>query len=116
MNYLNNVGKGKKIKSPIIFQGGVSKNIGVKKAFEELIGEKIIVDDNGHLMGALGVAILAKRSNKRIKFNFDVSNQNFETNGNMCEKCPNNCEIIMVKKNNELIDFWGNRCERGRAC
>ena len=26
-NYLNNVGKGKKIKTPIIFQGGVSKNI-----------------------------------------------------------------------------------------
>ena len=29
LNYLNNVAKGKKIKEPIIFQGGVSKNIGV---------------------------------------------------------------------------------------
>ena len=26
-NYLNNVGKGKAIKAPIIFQGGVSKNV-----------------------------------------------------------------------------------------
>ena len=26
LNYLNNVGKGKKIRGPIIFQGGVSKN------------------------------------------------------------------------------------------
>ena len=26
INYLNNVGKGKKIKTPIVFQGGVSKN------------------------------------------------------------------------------------------
>jgi activator of 2-hydroxyglutaryl-CoA dehydratase len=54
MNYLNNVGKGKNIKPPIVFQGGVSKNIGVVKAFEEIVGEKIFVDENGHLMGALG--------------------------------------------------------------
>ena len=33
-NYLNNVGKGKKIKPPIVFQGGVSKNIGVVSSFE----------------------------------------------------------------------------------
>lgn len=33
-NYLNNVGKGKKIFSPIVFQGGVSKNEGVRAAFE----------------------------------------------------------------------------------
>ena len=31
-NYLNNVGKGKKIVSPVVFQGGVSKNIGVVEA------------------------------------------------------------------------------------
>ncbi len=33
LNYLNNVGKGKKIKGPIIFQGGVSKNKGVVHFF-----------------------------------------------------------------------------------
>ena len=31
INYLNNVCKGKKLKPPIMFQGGVSKNIGVVK-------------------------------------------------------------------------------------
>ena len=61
-NYLNNVGKGKKISAPIVFQGGVSKNVGVIKAFEEATGEKIIVDPNSHLMGALGVAILSKKA------------------------------------------------------
>ena len=71
-NYLNNVAKGKKIEGPIIFQGGVSKNIGVKKAFEDLLNEDIIVDDNGHLMGALGSAILAKKSGIKKKFNFKV--------------------------------------------
>lgn len=64
-NYLNNVGKGKKIKPPIVFQGGVSKNIGVIKAFKDVTGYDIITDNDGHLMGALGVAILAKKMNKK---------------------------------------------------
>ncbi|MDE6590488.1 MAG: acyl-CoA dehydratase activase, partial [Oscillospiraceae bacterium] len=55
-NYLNNVGKGKKIVSPVVFQGGVSKNKGVVAAFERTLNCPVIVDPNGHLMGALGVA------------------------------------------------------------
>lgn len=112
-NYLNNVGKGKKIKEPVIFQGGVSKNIGVKKAFEEEIGHEVIVDDNGHLMGALGVAILSKKKRIAKKFSFKIKEEDFETKGIECNKCPNHCEIICVKKNKELIDSWGNRCSNG---
>lgn len=112
-NYLNNVGKGKRIKAPIVFQGGVSKNIGVKKAFEELTGEEIIVDKNSHLMGALGVAIMAKKSGLEREFDFDIENILFETRGLECHRCSNNCEIICVCKNNKIIDAWGNRCDRG---
>ncbi len=112
-NYLNNVGKGKKIIEPIIFQGGVSKNIGVKKAFEEKTGYPVTVDENGHLMGALGVAILSMRSKKIKKFSFSIKEENFETKGIECNRCPNHCEIICVRKNKELIDSWGNRCENG---
>ena len=32
-NYLNNIGKGKEILPPIVFQGGVAANKGIKKAF-----------------------------------------------------------------------------------
>lgn len=113
-NYLNNVGKGKKILSPIIFQGGVSKNIGVKKAFEDLLGQNIIVDENGHLMGALGVAILAKNTEcEDIVFDFNITDMKFETKAIECNGCPNNCEIICVYKDDKLIDSWGNRCEKG---
>lgn len=112
-NYLNNVGKGKKIKGPVIFQGGVSKNIGVKKAFEEDLGMDVIVDENGHLMGALGVAILSKKKPLEKKFSFSILDDHFETKGIECNKCPNHCEIICVRKNKELIDAWGNRCENG---
>lgn len=114
-NYLNNVGKGKKIKPPIVFQGGVSKNIGVVKAFENACGEDIIVDPNSHLMGALGVAILAKKSNIKKNFSFDIENINFETKGINCRGCSNNCEIICVSKDKKIIDAWGNRCEKGEV-
>ncbi len=113
-NYLNNVGKGKKIIAPIVFQGGVSKNIGVVKAFEELTGENIYVDSNSHLMGALGSAILARNSKIEKEFDFNIENIKFETKGFNCHGCANQCEIICVKRNNQIIDAWGNRCEKGQ--
>ena len=111
-NYLNNVGKGKKIKPPIVFQGGVSKNIRVVKAFEKITGFKIYVDNNSHLTGALGVAILS-RAEEEIDFSFDIEDIIFETKGTECKGCSNNCEIIKVMRDNKIIDSWGNRCPRG---
>lgn len=112
-NYLNNVGKGKKIIPPIIFQGGVSKNVGVTKAFSDILKEEIIVDESGHLMGAFGIALLSKRNKEEINFSFDIIQTEFETKGIQCTKCPNNCEIVCIKKDNKLLDAWGNRCENG---
>ena len=114
-NYLNNVAKGKKIYSPIIFQGGVSKNIGVKKAFEDILGEKIITDDNGHLMGAFGIAIISMKNKLKKPFNFKTANSNFVTKAVECPNCPNHCEIIIIKKDGKKIDSWGNRCSNGEA-
>lgn len=114
-NYLNNVAKGKKIKAPIIFQGGVSKNIGVKKAFEKLLNQNILTDENGHLMGALGSAILSKKNVRDIPFDFSISKSNFNTVASECMGCPNHCEIIKVIKDGLKIDSWGNRCNNGEA-
>lgn len=111
-NYLNNVGKGKKIKAPIVFQGGVSKNIGVVKAFEKVTGHNVHVDENSHLMGALGVAVLSKNE-EEIEFSFDIEDIVFETKGFECSGCSNNCEIIKVMKDKKTIDSWGNRCSKG---
>ncbi|MCL2199846.1 MAG: acyl-CoA dehydratase activase [Defluviitaleaceae bacterium] len=114
-NYLNNVGKGKRISAPTVFQGGVSKNVGVVRAFEEILGHEVYVDDFGHLMGCLGVAVLAKNSKKESPFNFNIQEINFVTKGKECDVCPNNCEIIYIYRNDELLDSWGNRCERGTS-
>lgn len=112
-NYLNNVGKGKTIRGPIAFQGGVSKNVGVIRAFEEATGEGMQVDENSHLMGALGAAILSKRSSRGKIFDFGIAESRFETRGVECKRCANNCEIICFYKDGSLVDAWGNRCENG---
>lgn len=110
LNYLNNVGKGKKIKGPIVFQGGVSKNKGVLKYFEEILGEKIIVDKDSHLMGALGVAILSKNNSKDTVYNLNIENIDFQTKGLECNGCANNCEILKIYRDNDLVDVWGSKC------
>ena len=109
----NAVAKGKKILAPIVFQGGVSKNEGVVKAFADSLGEEIIVDDNGHLMGCYGAAILALGCGIEKPFSFDVAEMEFVTREVVCPNCPNHCEVICVYRDGELIDSWGNRCERG---
>lgn len=115
-NYLNNLAKGKKIEDKIIFQGGVSKNIGVVNAFKDILKKEIYVDENSHLMGAIGVAILSKNQNvdnKKIDFDFNIKDVNFKIIGNECKFCTNNCEIIDIYKDGKLIDKIGGRCERG---
>lgn len=112
LNYLNNVGKGKKINSPVIFQGGVSKNIGVLKYFKEILGTDVIVDSNSHLMGALGIAILSKKNSSDKVYDLNIENIEFKTKAIECKGCSNNCEILRIYKDNRLIDNWGNRCDK----
>lgn len=114
-NYLNNVGKGKKINDRVVFQGGVSKNIGVIKYFKEATQKEVYVDDNSHLMGALGIALLAKKSGIEKSFDFNIANKEFITKAKYCNGCSNNCEVIQVYRDGELIDKWGNRCENTKV-
>lgn len=113
INYLNNVGKGKKIKPPIVFQGGVSKNKGVVKYFKEILKEDIVVDENGHLMGAIGIAIMSKKYKTDKIYNLDIADIKFETKGIECKGCSNNCEVLKIYKDDVLIDSFGNKCPRG---
>lgn len=115
VNYLNNVGKGKKISAPVVFQGGVSKNVGVVKAFEDALGMKVLVDPDGHLMGAYGAALLAADAptSARKHFDFNIDDFDFRTREVVCQKCANHCEIVCVYRDDDLIDAWGNRCEKG---
>ncbi len=110
LNYLNNVCKGKKLEEPIVFQGGVSKNRGVHKYFEEILGKKVIALENGHLMGAYGVALLAKKKSDGRVYKNNLLDIKFVTNGSECHDCSNNCELVRIYKDDKLIDTWGSKC------
>jgi predicted CoA-substrate-specific enzyme activase len=47
-------------KKEVVFTGGVAKNVGMKRALEDEIGQEILVPEEPQIMGALGAAILAK--------------------------------------------------------
>ena len=110
LNYLNNVGKGKKIKEPVVFQGGVSKNLGVLKYFRDVLGCDVTVDSNSHLMGALGIAILSRKNSDGRVYDLDIKDIEFKTVGNECSGCSNNCEILRIFKDKKLVDTWGSMC------
>ena len=112
-NYLNNVAKGKQLEGPLVFQGGVSKNVGVAHSFEKILKTQVIIDADGHLMGCIGAAILAKKCGVRKLFHFTVQDIQFQTAGIECTGCPNNCEIVYVTRDCDFLDGWGNRCPQG---
>ncbi len=113
-NYLNNVGKGKDIRPTIVFQGGVAANVGIKAAFERALGHEILVPEHFLVMGAIGVAILAKDNAKKVKGTkfkgFDASEFVYEASSFECQGCPNLCEVIQIYQNGELAARWGGRC------
>jgi (R)-2-hydroxyacyl-CoA dehydratese activating ATPase len=47
-------------REPIVFSGGVAKNIGVVKAIEEELGKKLCVPTDPQITAALGASLLAK--------------------------------------------------------
>ena len=57
--------------------------------------------------------LLKLLENNEIDFSFDIEDISFETRGFECMGCANNCEIIKVMRNKEVIDSWGNRCPKG---
>jgi len=112
-NFLNNLGKGKQITPPIIFQGGVSKNKGVVAAFEKELGCEVCVDTDGHLMGAVGAALLGRdNQNEETSFAFDLADKAYETQSRSCSGCLNHCEVVYFHRDGEVLDYWGNRCEK----
>ncbi|AFS77956.1 activator of (R)-2-hydroxyglutaryl-CoA dehydratase HgdC [Gottschalkia acidurici 9a] len=113
-NYLSNVGKGKEILDKVAFQGGVAANEGIKKAFEDALGLEIVVPKNFDVMGAIGVAILAKEEVKdKGKTNFkgiNIANNEYKVKGIDCGDCANICEVIEIVEEDCIIARYGDKC------
>ena len=115
-NYLNNVGLGKEIKPPIIFQGGVAFNRAIVKAFQEELNTEVIVPPHHEVMGAIGAALLVHEEmngyNKSSQFKgLDVSEIKYDTSSFECKACPNLCEIAQLAMDSQVLARWGGRCD-----
>lgn len=113
-NYLNNVGKGKEILEPILFQGGVAANVGIREAFKEALNKDILVPDNYDVMGAIGAALLAKEEmKKKSKSNFKgffIHEINYKVNGFECNGCSNRCEVVEISDDGKVLARYGDKC------
>ena len=113
--YLNNLASGKNILEPVMFQGGVAANTGIKRAFEKALGLRVRIPEHFDVMGAWGAAILAQKEVKQNggKSNFvDIggSADTWEMTSSLCRGCANCCTLICVKNNGRIIEKWGGRC------
>lgn len=114
-NYMNNLVRGRKLESRFIFQGGVAANIGIKAAFEEELNHEVIVPEHFDVMGAIGIAMLAKQEIEKKSVGtefrgFNITSDNFVTTSFNCNDCANECEVIKVEANSEIIAMTGDRC------
>ncbi|MFX4260931.1 acyl-CoA dehydratase activase [Pelotomaculum propionicicum] len=113
-NYLNNVGKGKEILPPVVFQGGVAANVGMIRAFEKALEMPVKVPPYYNVMGAVGAALLAREAAEKKGYSlfkgFRVSNMEYKTGSFECPGCSNLCEVVQIKEEGKIIARWGDRC------
>lgn len=109
-NYLNNLARGKPISVPVLFQGGVAANAGIKAAFERELNIEVSVPPDYHVMGALGAALLASDVQMTNFKGFALATQELATSSFYCSDCSNGCGVIEVKNEDEVIARWGDTC------
>jgi len=117
-NYLNDVGKGKVIDSPILFLGGVAANEGIRQAFSEALDASIIVPEHHHVMGAFGAAVMARETERPVSSMRGIESleaADFRADSFLCPHCANACEIVRLTDGGQTVACLGGRCERWAA-
>jgi len=114
LNYLNRVVRGRRVGDVIYFQGGTAYNDSVTAAFSQVLGKKITVPPYNGVMGAIGMALIAREwhratgSDSRFR-GYDLKSLSMTTRDFVCKACTNNCDIkeftIAGSKS-----FWGDKC------
>ena len=115
-NYLNNVCRGKEMLSPIVFQGGVAANQGIQRALERELEVSLVIPEHFDVMGAIGAAKLVKRANlSATQFRgFGLARKSCSTRGFDCDECENQCEVVQLLVDQQVVACWGDLCERYR--
>ncbi len=113
-NFLSNVGQGKDMQPPILFQGGVAFNKGIIRAFEEELRTDILIPPHPEIMGAIGAALLAKEElkyNKSSFRGFQLIDCDYKISSTECRECNSLCQIFQLLLNGSVITSWGGLCD-----
>ena len=107
----------------IVVQGGTFYNDAVLRAFEKIVGKNVIRTNIAGLMGAYGMAYLAKEKFEEDKLNKDYKSKilgvdkldNLKINimHTRCKGCENQCLLTINEFSNGKKFISGNRCEKG---
>ncbi len=106
----------------IVVQGGTFYNNAVLRAFELIVGKNVVRPDIAGLMGAYGVAILAKEQYENnldmeyistIATIEDLNKLDIKTSHIRCKGCENHCLLTINTFSNGQKHISGNRCEKG---
>jgi predicted CoA-substrate-specific enzyme activase len=114
LNYLNRVVRGRKIGKVIYFQGGTAYNDSVAAAFAGLLGKKITVPPFNGVVGAIGMALIARqwhaatRGESRFR-GYDLSRLSMGTRDFICKACSNFCDIKEFTIEGQK-SYWGDKC------
>lgn len=106
----------------IVVQGGTFYNDAVLRAFEQITGKEVIRPDIAGLMGAYGIALLAKEqyeANMDMEYTSSIlktealHSLEIKVTHTRCGLCENNCLLTINRFSNGKKFISGNRCERG---
>jgi len=114
MNYLNRVVRGRKIGNVIYFQGGTAYNEAVAAAFAKILGKPIIVPPHNGVIGAIGMALLARDrmmgTDQPSRFRgYDLNRVDYTSRDFVCRACSNDCEMKEFVIEGQKT-YWGDKC------
>jgi predicted CoA-substrate-specific enzyme activase len=114
LNYLNRVVRGRKIGSVIFFQGGTAYNDAVAAAFSQILGKQIIVPPHNGVIGAIGMALIARERMKEASQpsgfrGYDLHQVQFTVRDFVCRACSNYCDMKEFTIEGERT-YWGDQC------
>ena len=114
LNFLNRVVRGRKIGNVIYFQGGTAYNDAVTAAFASLLGKKITVPPYNGVMGAIGMALIARQwhqaTHSATRFRgYDLHKLELATRDFVCKACSNFCDMKEFTIEGQR-SYWGDKC------
>jgi predicted CoA-substrate-specific enzyme activase len=113
-NYVNRVVRGRPIDGVVFFQGGTAYNDAVAAAFSEVVGATIVVPPYNGVIGAIGVALLARdwarESRQSTAFRgLALDRVSYGLREFTCRGCQNFCSIQEFTVEGEK-SYWGDQC------